>query len=313
MGPILLRSFYVSPVWGGPRIAAARGIDWTKDACLGEAFDVSAHPTTEGVVESGPCSGMCLSEAIAAHRVEILGDVPEDEPIQVTFMDAAQTLSVQVHPDEAYAQAAEGDHGKVESWYILAAEPGATLIAGSEAVTRDQLRAAAADDTIGERYGHRIAVSEGDFVLIPSGLMHAIGAGILAVEVATFGNTTYRLCDWGRGRELHVEKALDVVDVTLKPTVTHCGAYDADAGPCERLGVDSEAFRSYVVDVAGRRSYSCEGRYAVLTCVNGAVSVRCGDGGVELGYTRSCLVPACAGSYELEGHGRVLRSVRTPR
>ena len=190
MEPLLLTSFYISPIWGGSRIARTRGIDWSGDDRHGEAFDVSAHPTTMGVVRNGPCAGMSLADAIASHHQEILGDVPDDAPLQVTFMDPVETLSVQVHPGEEYAQAAEGDHGKVEAWYVLDAEPGATLIAGCTTNDTEALRAAAADDSIGDRYGQRIEMHEGDFILIPSGTMHALGAGISAVELPSLGNTT---------------------------------------------------------------------------------------------------------------------------
>lgn len=167
MGPLLLTSFYLSPIWGGSRITRTRGIDWSDDDRHGEAFDVSAHPTTMGVVRNGPCDGMTLADAIASYHQEILGDVPDDAPLQVTFMDPVETLSVQVHPSEEYAQAAEGDHGKVEAWYVLDAEPDATLIAGCTTNDTEALRVAAADDSIGDRYGQRIEMHEGDFILIP--------------------------------------------------------------------------------------------------------------------------------------------------
>jgi mannose-6-phosphate isomerase len=313
MEPLLLQSFYLSPIWGGPRIAEARGIPWSDDDRHGEAFDVSAHPTTMGVVRNGPCAGRTLAEAIAAYRDEILGDVPDDAPLQVTFMDAAQTLSVQVHPDEAYAQATEGDHGKVEAWYIVSAEPDAAIIGGCTTSDVGILRRASADDTVGDLYGRHIPVREGDFVLIQPGTMHALGAGILAVEVSSLGNTTYRVCDWGRGRELHVDKAFDVLRAERRPLVAHFGAPNPQSEGSERLGVDAGFFRSYVVDMANeRRSYPCAGRYAVLTCVSGSVEVTTPEGAVQLGRTESCLVPASAGSYTVCGAGRILRSIRTP-
>ena len=312
MGPLLLEPFYVSPVWGGSRIAEIRGIPWSEQDRKGEAFDISAHPTTMGIVRNGPCATMTLAGAIGAHRAEILGDVPDDAPLQVTFMDAVETLSVQVHPGERYARMAEGDHGKVEAWYVVHAQEGATLIAGCTTDDRDALRSAAADDSIGNRYGRRHEVHEGDFVLIPSGMMHALGAGILAVEVSSLGNTTYRICDWGRGRELHVEKAFDVLDTTLSPTVTRLGIPDLRSDD-EHLGVDAGFFRSYVVDLTGQRAYACGGRYAVVTCVGGTARVSTPGGKVILGVTESCLVPACSGTYTISGPCRVLRSVRSPK
>ena len=313
MEPLLFEPYYLSPVWGGPRIAMARRVEWSEDDTHGESFDVSAHPSVGVTVRNGPYAGMTLAEAIRAHHGEILGDVPDDAPIQVIHMDAREDLSVQVHPDEQYAQEAEGDHGKVEAWYVLAADPGATLIGGCTTADIDALRAAAADDTIGSRYGLRLAVQEGDFVLVRPGTLHALGAGILAVEVGSLGNTTYRICDWGRGRELHVEKGFDVLRCDREATIHRLGAYDPNAPAQERLGVNSGFYRSYVVDVRGERHYSCDGLYAVVTCVAGRVLVATRGGSVDLGVTESCLVPACAHSYAISGTGRILRSIRTPQ
>lgn len=312
MEPIVLEPHYISPVWGGPRIAQARGLAWSGHDAHGESFDVSAHPGIEGVVANGPCKGMPFGAFLRAHRDEVLGDVPDDETIQILAMDARQDLSVQVHPAEEYAQRAEADHGKVEAWYILAAREGATLIAGCTTCDRAALRAAAADDTIGTRFGERVAVEEGDFVLIPSGTLHALGAGIFAVEVGSLGNTTYRLCDWGRGRELHVDKGFDVLDCSSKPTVRHLGVYVPPAANRRRPGMLSEFFAVTVADVVDRMSFSCDGRYAVVTCVGGSARVSTSDGEVFLRYTESCVIAAISQTYNVSGPCRVLVSVRTP-
>ena len=310
---MLFEPHYLSPVWGGPRIAMARGLEWSEKDTHGESFDVSAHPSVGVTIRNGPYAGVPLAEAVRAHHDKIMGDVPDDAPIQVIHMDAREDLSVQVHPDEEYAQAAEGDHGKVEAWYVLAADPNATLVGGCTTNDVEALRTAAADDTIGSRYGRRLAVQEGDFVLVRPGTLHALGAGILAVEVGSLGNTTYRICDWGRGRELHVEKGFDVLRCEREATVQHLGAYDPKAPARERLGVDSGFYRSFVADVRDEREYACNGRYAVVTCVAGQVLVETKGGSVDLGVTESCLVPACANVYVISGAGRVLRSVRTPQ
>lgn len=312
MEPLLFEPHYLSPVWGGPRIAMARGLEWSEDDTHGESFDVSAHPSVGVTIRNGTHAGTPLAEAVCAHHDMILGDVPDEAPIQVTHMDARDDLSVQVHPDERYAQAAEADHGKVEAWYVLAAEPGATLIGGCTTSDVEALRAAAADDTIGSRFGRRLAVQEGDFVLVRPGTLHALGAGIFAVEIGSLGNTTYRICDWGRGRELHVDKGFDVLRCERQVAIHHLGTYDPDAPAQERLGVDSGFYRSYVADIRGESAYACNGRYAVVTCVAGRVLVATQGGSVDLDVTESCLVPACANSYAISGAGRILRSVRTP-
>ena len=309
MGPLLLRPNYISPVWSGWRVNRARGLGGEEP--LGEAFDVSVHEGLVNVVEGGPHDGILLDELIAGHRTEIMGDLADDGIIQVIVMDAAESLSVQVHPDEAYASAHEGDHEKTESWYVLAAEPGAFIYCGSTTDDVDALRAAARDDSMGERYCRKVPVSEGDFILIPAGTVHALGAGVFALEVGSLGFKTYRICDWGRGRELHVRQAFDVLRPELRPEPRHLGRFDPHAPASARRGVTHELFVSDVIDVRGRWEQVMDGRYEVLSCVGGSAVVRAGDGSVELPYTRSLLVPAGVGSYVIEGTCRVLRSYAT--
>lgn len=306
MGPLLLKPNLISPVWSGGAINRLRGIEG--DVAYGESFDVSVHCGLVNDVEGGPYNGTPLDELLAGHRAEIMGDLTDDGVIQIITMSAAQSLSVQVHPDEAYAQAHEDDHEKTESWYIVEAEPGATIILGSETDDIDALRAAAADDTIGDKYGRRVPVSEGDFVCVPAGTLHALGAGVLAVEVGSLGFCTYRICDWGRGRELHVRKAFDVLRTQNRPDPVHLGAYDPAAPASVRRGVTHRLFIADVADVRGSWEQELDGRYHVLSCVGGAARVTCAEGSAELTCTRSLLMPASAGSYVVEGNCRVIRS-----
>ncbi|MCR8908169.1 class I mannose-6-phosphate isomerase [Thermophilibacter sp. ET337] len=307
MGPLLLRPNYISPVWSGPRVNEARGI--AGDVLYGESFDVSVHEGLVNIVEGGPHDGTPLDELVREHAAQIMGDLAgEDGTVQVLVMDAAQNLSVQVHPDEAYARAREGDHEKTESWYILAAEPGAFIYCGTTTDDVDALRSAAADDTIGDRYCRKVPVSEGDFILIPAGTLHALGAGVFALEVGSLGFKTYRICDWGRGRELHVRQGFDVLQTGCRPEPNHLGPFDPSVPAGVRRGVTHRLFVSDVVDVRGSWERQMDGRYEVLSCVAGTALVRTAEGSVELPYTRSLLMPASAGSYVIEGTCRVLRS-----
>lgn len=313
MEPLRFPPTYVHPIRTGDAIAKARGLPTDTEHNYGEAFDVSAHPDVCVTIANGPLAGMHLDDAISAHHDDIIGTLPDHDVIQITFMDARETLSIQVHPNEEQAQRLDGDHEKTESWYILHAEPGATLIGGSTTTDLDALRAAAADDSIGERFGKRIAVSEGDFVFVPAGTMHALGAGIFAVEVGSFGNRTYRMCDWGRGRELHVDKAFEVVNTKSTATVRHFGSYGHDeagdaALPRIREGVRCGLFVSNVIDID--KDYETEpgGVYHIITCVQGSCTVESPEGAVGLACTESALVPASAGRYTVRGTCRVLQS-----
>lgn len=313
MEPLKFSPTYVHPIWAGDAIAKARGLPTDTEHNYGEAFDVSAHPDVCVTIANGPLAGMHLDDAISAHHDDIIGTLPDHDVIQITFMDARETLSIQVHPNEEQAQRLDGDHEKTESWYILHAEPGATLIGGSTTTDLDALRAAAADDSIGERFGKRIAVSEGDFVFVPAGTMHALGADIFAVEVGSFGNRTYRMCDWGRGRELHVDKAFEVVNTESTATVRHFGSYGHDeagdaALPRIREGVRCGLFVSNVIDIDKDYETEPDGVYHIITCVQGSCTVESPEGAVGLACTESALVPASAGRYTVRGTCRVLQS-----
>lgn len=313
MEPLKFSPTYVHPIWAGDAIAEARGLPTDTEHNYGEAFDVSAHPDVCVTIANGPLAGMHLDDAISAHHDDIIGTLPDHDVIQITFMDARETLSIQVHPNEEQAQRLDGDHEKTESWYILHAEPGATLIGGSTTTDLDALRAAAAEDSIGERFGKRIAVSEGDFVFVPAGTMHALGAGIFAVEVGSFGNRTYRMCDWGRGRELHVDKAFEVVNTESTATVRHFGSYGHDeagdaALPRIREGVRCGLFVSNVIDIDKDYETEPDGVYHIITCVQGSCTVESPEGAVGLACTESALVPASAGRYTVRGTCRVLQS-----
>lgn len=309
MGPLLLKPNYIAPVWSGARINEARSL--SGDELYGEAFDVSVHEGLVNSVEGGAFDGMPLDQVIADNRMEVMGSLNHDGIVQVITMDAAQDLSVQVHPDEAYAQAHENDHEKAESWYILAAEPGATIILGTTTDDVEALREATADDSVGERYGRRVPVSEGDFVLVPAGTLHALGAGVFAIEVGSLGFKTYRFCDWGRGRELHVKQGFDVLDTTIRLEPAHFGAFDPDSPASVRRGVTHRCFTSDVVDVRGSWTTQTGDRYDIISCVGGSCRVVTQDGAVELAYTRSVLIPACVGEYRIEGTCRILRSRAT--
>lgn len=310
MGPIVLEPYYASPIWGDVRIAEVRGLSHSEKENCGEAFDVSAHPGVEGHIAEGPDVGMPFSRFLEEHHNEVMGSLEDDGTIQVVAMAARDHLSVQVHPGEQFAQAHEGDHGKVEAWYVLEAEPGATLIAGCTTDDKKELRAAAADDTIGLRYGRTVPVQEGDFVLIPTGTLHALGPGIFCVEVGSLGNTTYRLCDWGRGRELQTEKGFAVLDTASEPQIVHLGAFDPQGPAGVRRGVATDFYISDVVDVRGSWHSRTEGRYAILTCVAGEAKASADGTSVPLGYSCSAVIPASAGTFEVSGTCRVLVSRR---
>lgn len=206
-------------LWGGERLKKEYN-KRTDITPLAESWECSVHPDGMSVVTGGEFSGMTLREVLEK-KPQYLGSKSLEFPILVKFIDAASDLSIQVHPDDSYARENEKDNGKTEFWYVLDAEEGAELIYGFEhAMDRKKLWRAIEDGRL-ETMLHHIPVHKGDVFLVKPGTVHAIGKGIVIVEVQESSNVTYRLYDYdrrdkdGNKRELHFDKAADVLD--MKP------------------------------------------------------------------------------------------------
>ena len=152
-----------------------------------------------------------------------------DFPLLVKLIQANDTLSVQVHPDDEYARRVENTYGKTECWYILDAVPGATLVCGlNKEYTRAELETALKSGTLADCLKY-VPVSKGDFVFIPAGTVHAIQGGLRLLEVQEPSDVTYRLYDWGRPREIHVAKALEVTKCSApEPVRNFSGVFSCD-------------------------------------------------------------------------------------
>lgn len=237
--PLKFKPIYKSKVWGGRHLEKiVHTLPNGPEYPVGESWEIAdlavTSPTGGGgnpehsVIANGPLAGKSIHEVIALYGDALLGRVqptPDGEfPILVKFLDARQNLSVQVHPSEAYVRDHPHDpsiHLKSEAWYIVHAEPGAAIYKGiREGVTPEQFRAAIATgrtDAV-EPLLIKVPVKAGDCHYLTSGTCHALGAGILAAEVQTPSDTTYRLFDWGRtDRALHVEQAMAAMNFGPPP------------------------------------------------------------------------------------------------
>jgi mannose-6-phosphate isomerase len=233
--PLKFKPRLVEKIWGGQKLQTVLDKPLPPGKSIGESWELYDFPPgvvansadwVSSEIANGPLAGRSLHQLIKEHGPALHGDVPLTPagqfPILIKFLDAREDLSLQVHPPAHYAAAHSGAHLKTEAWYVMENDPGAKLYRGLKpGVTRDQFRAAINDGSA-MNLVHDIAVKPGQCFFLPSGTVHALGAGILVAEVQTPSDTTFRVFDFnrlenGKPRKLHIEEALDCIDFSSDP------------------------------------------------------------------------------------------------
>lgn len=219
-------------IWGGRNLEALFGRTLPPGR-IAESWEIAAHPDGNSMVHNGPYAGLNLPAlhrrlgAALTGRRAAWADQRGKFPLLIKLLDATEPLSVQVHPDDTFAQAHEGNElGKTEMWVVLHAQPDAAVILGVKAgCTPEAFRQAAETGRL-EPFLHRLPVTAGDVVCVPAGSLHAILGGLVIAEIQQNSNTTYRVYDWnrtgsdGKGRPLHLDKAMQVINFKqVEPTL----------------------------------------------------------------------------------------------
>lgn len=293
--------------WGGEKLRTvyAKPI---QEVPTGESLEVSCIPG----LESTDDAGVKLPALVERYGARFAGKYAgETFPLLLKFIDAAQSLSVQVHPDDAYANRVEnGKLGKTEAWLILDAPEGSQLVYGiRNGTTLAELRAACEAGAAVEPLLRRVDVKPGDVYFIPAGCVHAIGAGIMLYEIQQSSDVTYRFYDWdrvdknGNRRELHIDKALDVTDLAF--TLDPIPAPDA---PVARV-LDEAFFTLDLMQVSGEQAVPAINHFGLLTVLEGDLILAWMGGQRRLSKGESLFVPAAAPALTLVGHGRAALSM----
>lgn len=294
---LYLKPLFKDRIWGGRKLSAIYP-GTVPDGPIGEAWIISAVPGSESVVAEGPRAGRTLAELYRTDRT-LFPRAGATFPLLTKIIDARDRLSVQVHPDDAYARSHENQSGKTECWYVLEAEPGASLVLGHEAATTEILREAIASGTL-ERLLRTVPVRRGDFVHIPAGTLHAIGGGIVLLENQQNSDVTYRIHDYGRldaagkPRTLHVESSLAVT--TCPSPVLSIRNY-ADSIDIVTM-VEDDAY--LVRKLAVRNSFhfvNRRHRWFAATVVAGSASFN----GRPVGFGDAFVVPSSVGIIDIVG------------
>lgn len=300
--PLRLKPVYIKSIWAGDRLYNIRHLE---EKGIGIAREVCAYKNSENIIAEGKYAGTSIKELIDHHHEELMGSDPSTQLIRAAYIDAVEDLSVQVHPNQDYAQKI-GDFEKSESWYILEAEEGAYITAGTTITDKEILRKAAEDGTL-ENYIKKVPVKKGDFALIPAGLLHACGKHMLAIEIGSFGGITYRLYDYGRPRPLDLEKGFEVLDPTLSCSMTH-HPIPLHRKDNVRVGVDHPLFHVNVIDIEKEMELHGNHQYYILVCVDGSCIIQCEDEEYPLTYTQSLLIPASVDMLRVKGNVRLLKA-----
>ncbi len=303
--PIVFQPLYMERVWGGRSLESVYGRELpAADVPFGESWELVDRPEAQSVVVGGEHDGKSLNQLWNAQREEIFGGGDGERfPLLVKILDAREKLSIQVHPPADIAEELGGE-AKTEMWYIAAAEHDAALYVGLKGgVSKEDFVAGVAAGTTADEV-HEIAGKAGESIFIPSGRLHAIGAGLLIFEIQQNSDTTYRVFDWnrvgldGKPRDLHVDESIACIDFDdVAPSM--------DVPDGEVLAECPE-FRVERWQLENERTAAADGTFAIISVVEGRV--RCSS--VEFGEGDFFLIPA-AGEGRVEPVGESAVILRT--
>lgn len=302
--PLFLQSVMQEKIWGGTHLRDVFDYDIPSDH-VGEYWAISAHPNGVSTIKNGRYAGQTLDVLYAEHR-ELFGNRQEPVfPLLTKILDANDWLSVQVHPDDAYGLEHEGELGKTECWYIIAAEPGAEIIYGHNAKSKEELRQQI-ESKDWENLLTKVPVKAGDFFYVPSGTMHAIGAGIMVLETQQSSDTTYRVYDFDRKddqgnlRELHLEKSIDVLNIgepaNSRPVTTKVDDLKST------LLVASDFFTVYKWEISGKADFEKTADYSLFSVLDGQGSLKVDGQDYDIAKGSHFILPSDVQAWEIKGN-----------
>ncbi len=298
--PLVFEPLFMERVWGGRRLEQLYHKKLLPGARIGESWEIVDREEAQSVVHDGPLRGHTLHELWTTRREEIFGPNAGDGerfPLLVKMLDAQERLSLQVHPPAELAVGLGGEP-KTEMWYVAHAEAGAEVFAGLAGPTNRAHFEEALQDGRAAELIHRLPVEQDDAIFIPSGRIHAIGAGCLIVEIQQNSDTTYRVFDWnrvgmdGRPRTLHVEQSLLSTDFgDVQPAIQpKLDGPVATVAACSFFHVEK-----WTLDTPRLALENTGGRFAIFACLEGGAECE----GKRFQPGDFFLVPACLSGAEL--------------
>jgi mannose-6-phosphate isomerase len=308
-------------IWGGRRLGTVLHKPIGNESDYAESWELSDYHNQVSVVLEGGPAGATLRDLVRSRGEELLGKAlgPRDQfPLLVKFIDAHQSLSIQVHPDDETGRRLANDNGKTEAWVILDTEPGSLIYAGlKEGVARDEFASAIHSGAV-EHLLHSFEPSPGDCILIEAGTVHAIGAGVLLAEIQEMSDATFRIYDWGRTgpdgkpRQLHLAEAMESIDFERGPVgpIRPVAERIAGGGTRERLA-RSHYFAIERLTFVQPALVGDPERFTILMGLKGRSNIEHSGNIVPLEFGQTLLLPSAVGQCEIapDGEASVLTCV----
>lgn len=301
--PLFLKSQMHEKIWGGTKLHDVFGYE-IPSKTTGEYWAISAHPNGISTVANGRYKGYGLDQLYREEKALFGNPKSEVFPLLTKILDANDWLSVQVHPDDTYALEHEGELGKTECWYVIAADEGAEIIYGHNAKSKEELaQMITAGDW--EHLLTKIPVKAGDFFYVPSGTMHAIGKGILILETQQSSDTTYRVYDFdrkdasGKTRDLHLKQSIDVLTIGKPANSTPARVI---SGNLDLTTLVSNAFFTvYKWQISGQVDFKRTAPYLLLSVLEGQGQLVIEGTSYPIKKGNHFILPNDVNSWELTG------------
>ncbi|MDE2887780.1 MAG: class I mannose-6-phosphate isomerase [Gemmatimonadota bacterium] len=299
-----LEPYFREMIWGGRRLQEEYDKALPPGRLYGESWEVSAYPGMESIVAAGPLYGRSLRSLVESQGRGLLGEVVFDRyggefPLLVKLLDAQQDLSIQVHPDDAYARMKRpGEFGKMEAWYVLRSENGRIACGLKPGIDRSEFVDAIDNNRVSDAVEFYHA-RPGDVAFIPPGTVHALCAGVMVYEVQQSSDITFRIFDYnrpgadGKPRELHIDDALAVIDFDGPRRKPVASSTLPSTSPGRTVLVESEHFRLERFNPSGNKvDHPPRTSVSAVTFIHGSAGIRGGDDAFHGRIGGTFLVPA---------------------
>lgn len=316
--PIFLKPYFQEKMWGGDRLHTEFGYQIPSDH-TGECWAISAHPHGPATIINGKYQGMTLDQVWRDHR-EVFGNVKGDVfPLLTKILDAKTDLSVQVHPDNAYAEKHEHELGKTECWYVIKADEGAEMYYGHNAKSQQEF-AEMIQKREWDRLLRKIPVHAGDFLYVPSGTVHAVGKGIMVLETQQSSDTTYRLYDFdrinpatGKKRELHIQQSIDCAQIPHHDPHLDFKHYQVGDVAVTRF-VATEFFAVYMWKITHGKGQFKRGNapYTLVSVIDGNGQIEVDDRTYNLKKGMHFILPYSVQQWTISGNLQIIASEPGP-